>query len=216
MMHEKFCPEPPATTPPDTYLIQEIQGGNTDAFEQLYRRHNKELQRNARSLVGPNDAEDVAQETWLRAYERIGVLDQYASEEGRVVPWLVRVTRNIGRDVLKSHAWSKTDSVDLTEKTDALAVEKILDISCEPQDERTHQQLAARRILHLVGLALNEKEKELLLEAVLPEPDYTTYAANHNMTYRAAKERVVRLRSKLRKIVGAEYEAFLKPPTDAV
>lgn len=67
-----------ATAATDVQLAASAAGGDAMAFEVIVRRHNRLLFRTARGIV-PDDAEaqDVVQETWLRAF---GKLDTYRGE----------------------------------------------------------------------------------------------------------------------------------------
>ncbi len=51
----------------------------------------------------PSEAEDLTQETFLRAHSRLASLD----DETRLVPWLYRIATNIARDRFRQAAWRK-------------------------------------------------------------------------------------------------------------
>jgi RNA polymerase sigma-70 factor (ECF subfamily) len=73
---------------PDEALVERIVAGDAAVFELLMRRHNQRLFRIARAVVRDDDeAEDVVQETYVRAYTH---LDRF---EGRssVATWLSRI-----------------------------------------------------------------------------------------------------------------------------
>lgn len=53
-----------------------------------------------RTVVGPDEAEDVVQETYLRARERLGQLRNPAAFEG----WLVRIALNEARSIVRRRA----------------------------------------------------------------------------------------------------------------
>ncbi len=57
----------------DRSLAELVQGGDELAFRQLYRRHSPRLYLLVLRLLGGSeaDAEDVCQETWLKATERL-------------------------------------------------------------------------------------------------------------------------------------------------
>lgn len=78
--------------PTDVELAASAASGNAGAFEILVRRHNRLLFRTARGVV-PDDAEaqDVVQETWLRACSR---LNSYRGEAA-LATWLARMAINI-------------------------------------------------------------------------------------------------------------------------
>ncbi|MGQ0834183.1 MAG: sigma-70 family RNA polymerase sigma factor [Gammaproteobacteria bacterium] len=71
------------------------------AFEQIMRRHNQRLFRYAVSLMGePSEAEDVLQESYLRAYRGLSGFDGVASFGN----WLARIVRNEAIDRLRARA----------------------------------------------------------------------------------------------------------------
>jgi RNA polymerase sigma factor (sigma-70 family) len=76
----------------DAELASSAAGGDAASFELLVRRHNRLLFRTARGVV-PDDAEaqDVVQETWLRACSS---LHSYRGEAA-LGTWLARIAINI-------------------------------------------------------------------------------------------------------------------------
>src|SRR5262249_27831771 len=67
---------PSGTAPsrdPDAALVARVQKGNTDAFEELVRRHSQRVFGALAGLVGNmDDARDATQEVFLKAFEHIG------------------------------------------------------------------------------------------------------------------------------------------------
>ncbi len=60
----------------DAELVQRCQRGDAHAFAGLVREHRQAVLRIARAIVGcPEEAEDVAQESLVRAYRGIGRFD---------------------------------------------------------------------------------------------------------------------------------------------
>lgn len=79
-------------------LAERTRGGDTGAFRQLVEATHERLYRLAIHLMRDADeAEDVVQETYIRAWERRGDL----RDPGAVVPWLSRIARNAARDRLR-------------------------------------------------------------------------------------------------------------------
>ena len=75
-------------------LAAAVEGDRT-AFAQLFARHRRELLAHAHALVGSHhDAEDVIQETFLRAWRMRGT---YAGR-GPVRAWLYRIATNAAHD----------------------------------------------------------------------------------------------------------------------
>src|SRR5438105_15479250 len=68
------------------------------AFEALVRRHQTTLYNFCLRMLGqPDDAADVAQETFVQLYSHLGQLN----ERDALAPWLFRVARNRCIDVIR-------------------------------------------------------------------------------------------------------------------
>src|SRR4051795_12244189 len=76
----------------DQDLLRRMQADDLDAFEAFFRRHRSLIERTAASLTGdPSAAEEVLQDTFLRAYRHRHTLRLDVSP----VPWLYRVALNL-------------------------------------------------------------------------------------------------------------------------
>ena len=106
---------------PDELLVVAAILGNLDAFEQLVVRYRSAVVRLARSIVGADDAEDVAQESLLLAFKALPTIE----DPGKFAAWLSAITRNRALRFSKSEDkhTSKRVALDeaLLEKIDALA-----------------------------------------------------------------------------------------------
>ena len=91
--------ERPVTTPTDEQLARQVQHGNTADLALLVERHHSPLLGFLYRLTGGNRAlaEDLAQETFLRALRNI---QQYQPSR-RFKPWLYAIAVNIARDHFK-------------------------------------------------------------------------------------------------------------------
>lgn len=82
----------PSVTESDQTLIAQSCAGSTAAFEQLVLRHKDRIYTLAYRILGDHgDAEDVAQETFLRAYERLADF----RGDARFSTWLYRICHNL-------------------------------------------------------------------------------------------------------------------------
>jgi RNA polymerase sigma-70 factor, ECF subfamily len=83
----------------DAWLVEHARHGDHQAFAVLVRRYERKLIRVLTRLVRePEQARDLAQETFWRVYMR---LDRFDSAR-RFGPWLFRVGVNLGLDWLRS------------------------------------------------------------------------------------------------------------------
>jgi RNA polymerase sigma-70 factor (ECF subfamily) len=90
----------PRRMEPDETLIERTLQGELAAFEQLVERHRGIVFRVAARIVGPDDAEDVSQDTFLRAFHRLGQYRGTASFR----TWLLQITQN---SALNTLAWAR-------------------------------------------------------------------------------------------------------------
>lgn len=82
------------TGPTDAELMARTREGDHDAFALLVDRHKDALVNYLARLTGSREeAEDVAQDAFVRVYERAARYD----EQGKFAPWLFRIATNLVR-----------------------------------------------------------------------------------------------------------------------
>lgn len=97
---------------PDRDLILRARRGETEAFGELVRRTQAAVFNVCYRLLGERrEAEDLTQETFLRAWERLHTFDA----ERPFLPWIRRVAANLCLNHLSARA---TDSLELDEERD--------------------------------------------------------------------------------------------------
>jgi len=85
-------------TDPEAALLARLRAGDDTAFDELVRRHQEPLVRFAQRLVGDVDeASDVAQETFIRAFERIADFRGGST----LYTWLYRIAYNQAISLLR-------------------------------------------------------------------------------------------------------------------
>ena len=117
------------------------------AFERIMARSERSIVRVAlRLLNNAEDAQDAAQEVFLRLYKHFGSLDETLGYE----PWLFRVTVNVCRDIARS-------------RRRVVALERAPDPASLPaapgEIERAQQRELVRRALSRLG----EKERAAIV-----------------------------------------------------
>lgn len=85
---------PPGLEPAEA--ISRVLGGDSEAFRSLVEAYEKPVFGLCRRLLYGNDteAEDLTQETFMRAYEHLGRLE----DRRRFAPWLFQIARSLCRD----------------------------------------------------------------------------------------------------------------------
>ena len=82
----------------DSELVAKAIAGDRRAYETLLRRHMALMHRVARGMVGPTDAEDVAQDVCCTLFTRLGSF----RGESKFKTWLCGVVVNQGLDHLRA------------------------------------------------------------------------------------------------------------------
>src|SRR5437899_1405189 len=80
-------------------VLARARQGDGEAFRALVERHSRSLFRLAYRMTGnQQDAEDVVQESFLRAYKQLGKFDERAS----FGTWLYRIAMNCSLDLVRA------------------------------------------------------------------------------------------------------------------
>ena len=83
----------------DATFVAKARAGDSDAYRVLVERHSRALFRLAFRMTGnESDAEDVVQESFLRAYRQLGKFDERAT----FGTWLYRIATNCSLDLVRS------------------------------------------------------------------------------------------------------------------
>lgn len=104
-------PTPPSASPPplrDEDLLRQHVAGDTEAFGELFRRHQDRLWAVAlRTLGDPHDAADALQDAMINAFRRASSF----RSESAVTTWLHRIVVNACLDRLRHRAARPADPV---------------------------------------------------------------------------------------------------------
>src|SRR5438128_1371198 len=95
-------------------VLARARQGDSDAFRALVERHSRTVFRLAYRMTGnEQDAEDVVQESFLRAYRQLGRFESRAN----FGTWLYRIVANCSVDLMRAkqarHDQVRGDSLDL-------------------------------------------------------------------------------------------------------
>lgn len=88
----------PVMGPTDEELVAAVLAGDVSAFDTLVQRWNRKIQGAAFRVLGSDDeARDVSQEAFLKAFRGLGGFKR----EARFSSWLYQITLNLCRDKLR-------------------------------------------------------------------------------------------------------------------
>jgi len=127
------------------------RAGDRAAFERLMRQHERLVLATALRLLGNlEDAQDAAQEVFLRLYRNLAKVEAAGNLSG----WLYRVTVNVCRDSRRK--WRPVEAMDAMKDAGGVAA-----AGADPQQELTEAE--RRRALELSLRRLPEKERAALV-----------------------------------------------------
>jgi RNA polymerase sigma-70 factor, ECF subfamily len=114
-------------------VLARARQGDSEAFRALVERHSRSVFRLAFRMTGnEQDAEDVVQESFLRAYRQLGRFESRAN----FGTWLYRITANCAVDLMRArqarHDQARGESLDDTAvelRTDAPGPERLSESS---------------------------------------------------------------------------------------
>jgi RNA polymerase sigma-70 factor, ECF subfamily len=179
----------------DAAAVALARDGDSEAFRALVERHSRAVYRLAHRMTGsPQDAEDVVQETFLKAYKQLSRFESRAN----FGTWLHRIAVNCSIDLIRSrpHRESGHDTSDLDQFSAgdadraAQASPERLMLSAEVQERVTaamsslsRMERAAFVLRHFEGQSIEEISRMLGLK---------TNATKHSV-FRAVKKMRVAL-----------------------
>lgn len=173
----------------DADLVARARAGDRAAFEALVRRHYRAAFAVALAVAGSRpEAEDVCQDAWVRALERLDSLRQAE----RFLPWLLQVVRNTAHNRREYRRLRRATSLD-----EPAAAEV-----ADPRQDPARTVLAARLEAALAGLTGAQREIVLLHD--LEGWDHRAIAAALGLTETNSRQHLFQARRRLRQLLAGE------------
>jgi RNA polymerase sigma-70 factor (ECF subfamily) len=170
-------------------LVRLAQGGDQAAFTQLVRLHQRMVYRVAYGLTrNAADADDLAQETFVRAYQAI---DRFRVGEP-MQPWLLRITTNLAFSLFRRRR--RRPEASLEAQAEAGAQWAVND---DPADhaERSERD---RQVQAAFG-TLSEEHRAVLALRAVKDLSYEQIAAALKIPVGTVMSRLSRARAELKK-----------------
>ena len=175
-------------------LAQEALEGDTRAFEELVKRHQRKVLTNCRYLSGsPSDAEDLAQEVFVKAYFGLARFERRSSFE----TWIRRIKSN---HCINWVTKKRVQTVDV----DPVVVDA--HAARPPEAERALEREDTRTRVGAVLLELNETLRIPLILRDMDGMSYDEIADELGIGLSAVKMRIKRGREEFRRVF-AEHGA---------
>jgi RNA polymerase sigma-70 factor, ECF subfamily len=185
-------PSPAGTD--ESILVARAREGDTRAFGDLVRRYEGKIFRLAQHITqNREDAEDVLQETFLKAYEH---LDQFKGDS-KFYTWIVRIAVNQALMKLRRRKTDKSVSLDETIDTG----EDTITREIAAWDEDPEQRFSREELGEILDTAVDSLEppyRSVFVLRDIEELSTEETAEALNLSVPAVKSRLLRARLQLR------------------
>jgi RNA polymerase sigma-70 factor, ECF subfamily len=194
----------------DTDLARLVAAGNTAAFEQLMRRHNRALYRTARSILRDDaEAEDALQDAYLLVYRNI---DKFRGDSS-LSTWLTRIVVN--EAIARSRKSNRRAEVIQLVGDDDLPEQPERDMdhihTGQPEPpESAAMRADARRLLEQKIDELPEAFRTVFVLRAVEELTVEETAACLGIPEATVRSRFFRARSMLRESLSREFDYALE------
>ena len=183
-------------------IIQRAKAGEVEAFRRIHEEYGRRILNFIYRMVDSReDAEDLAQNVFLRAFHELARLQ----DTERFESWLFRIARNeVYQTFRRKRSEPSRQEPPAGDSKDRLEFEPA-DRRPTPQDRILHEELGARiaRVLN----ALPPKLREVFVLAVIHEKSYAEISDIVGRSLLSVKTDIFRARSFARKSLGHYLEA---------
>jgi RNA polymerase sigma-70 factor, ECF subfamily len=173
----------------DQTLVDAFRGGGVWAFEELYSRHRPLVVRRLTRLCGNEAvAEELAQETFLRAAQRIGT-------EGdlKFRAWVLRIGTNLAIDHIRLLRRQPAQSIDdMVHIKPAAGTVSVIDT-----EQHVEQREDARFVVSILD-RLNPRHRQVLVLREIEGLDYRSIADRLGVSCSAIETLLFRARGRFR------------------
>ena len=177
-------------------LLRRAQGGDMDAFAELFEPLRPMVHAVASRLVGDGEAEDVVMETFLKAWQSIPRFGRRSS----LKTWLYRITHNCAVDLLRARARHRARTVAPDEREASDTLERIADPAAVAPDEGAERSDLAAAVADALG-QLGDAHRATLQLRFVDGLGYAEIAAATGASIGTVMSRIFYGRRKLRRLL---------------
>lgn len=144
--------------PSDELLAKKAKEGDMNAFEELFNRYKKAILNFIYRLIGNKEtAEEVAQETFLKAYNNLDIFDP----DRKFSTWVYTIARNLAKNAIRDKRYFRDVSLEkaVFEEEEIVRLKDIIaDPKAGPDTIAEDEELAAEAQKVLDSMPLKYKE----------------------------------------------------------
>lgn len=190
----------------ENVLIEKSKKGDISAFEELIETYQNKVFNIAYSMLNNyEDANDVAQEVFIRVYKSI----KNFKGESSFSTWLYRITTNVCLDELRKRKNKNVVSIDEDIPFDDGEVTRQI-VDDGPTPDIIAEKKEVREIVNEAIGQLSEEHKTVIILRELQGLSYEEISKIINCPRGTVKSRINRARSALKNILKSKKELFNK------
>lgn len=173
-------------------VVERVRSGDADAFEALVTAYQKQIYNlTLRYVSNPEDAADLTQEAFLRAYRSLGTF----RGDSRFSVWLYRLATNVCIDHLRSRGRGAASSLTVENDEEEPEELDVPDTSFEPQKELERREL--QRAVREGLKTLSDDAREIVILRELEGLSYAEIGERLGLEAGTVKSRLFRARKAL-------------------
>jgi RNA polymerase sigma-70 factor, ECF subfamily len=189
-------------------LVRRCVAGDAAAWEEIVQTYNRRIYNICFRFAGSaTDAEDLAQEVFIKMYR---TLASYDSSKGAFVTWVTTITRNLLVDHFRKTKQDRiTDSLDATSPhEDAQPLSEQIQDQSAPPDQHVRRREASEAI-HAALSRLSPELREAVILRDLQDFDYREIAIVLKVPEGTVKSRINRGRAELARLLQRTYRQVM-------
>ena len=185
-------------------LIERCKAGEVSAFDELVRHYEKRVFNCALRITGNyNDACDVAQEAFIRAFNSI----QTFRGDAKFATWIYRIVTNVYLDERKKSKAHRTTSLDDCIELDENSVTRQI-VDDKPTPDEVMENKECARVLQCAINSLPDYQRVIVTLYHMQHRSYEEIAEALRLPIGTVKSRLNRARLALAEILRLEPELF--------
>ena len=181
----RLARRPVLSTQSDERLVDLVRAGSDPAFEAIVERYRRSLMRYVSRLLPPERAEDVVQQSFVKAYEAM----RRDAAELNLRPWLYRIAHNGALNALRDRALGHAE---LDERIDGVE-----------RPDQAFERASGLRELVVAVQALPERQRDAIVLRELEGRSYEEIGTALGVTNGAVRQLLNRVRNSLRAAAAA-------------
>ena len=187
-------------------LVRRCIAGDAAAWEEIVQRYHRRIYNICYRFAGSgDDAQDLAQEVFIKMYRTLGTYDV---ERGAFMTWVTTMTRNLLVDHFRKTKHDRvTDSLDAapSEHEDSMPLRDQIQDRNLPPDAHVESRETSESV-HRALQKLSPELREAVILRDLQDLDYREIAAVLKVPEGTVKSRITRGRAELARLLQRTYK----------